>query len=215
VAPWKDLLYVPTPGFTTDLEPGCYRSTLFVVLGDGDVVRISSLAMPAFGGELCRIRLEPVNAVRLEALGSFFEVDRHGLVFAFTADRRTGAVWPPADPAWRFGGPSLHSRLAAGGAVRLLRENGRSADGGTWTADRGLVITGADGQAALALATADEPERIAFLPSLGVHEVLVDRQAVDRPGASRRELLGYGDWDVPPEVEIELLDLSATIDPGG
>jgi hypothetical protein len=214
-SPWNDLLYVPAPAFASDLEPGCYRSTIFVALRDGDLVRVSSLAVPAFGGELCRIRLEPVNAVRLEALGSFFEVHRQGLVFAFTSDRRAGAVWPPADPTWCYAGGSLHPRLALGGAVRLLRETGRCADGGTWTADRGLLVGGADGQAALVLATADEPDRVAFLPRLGVYAALVDPRGPDRPGASRRELLGYGDWDPPPAVDVELLDLSPADFAGG
>jgi len=212
--PWRDLLYVPGPAFASELDPGAYRSTVFVVLGGGEVVRVSSLAVPALGGELCRIRLEPVNAVRLEALGSFFELHRRGLVFAFTPDRRAGAVWPPADPTWRYEGPSLRPRLGAGGSVRLLRETGRAADGGTWTADRGLVIAGADGPASLVLATADDPDRVVFLPALGVHEVLVDPRAPDWPGASRRELLGYGDWEAPPAVDVEVLDLDPA-DPGG
>ena len=207
--PWADLLYVPGPGLaSSEIDPGCYRSTLFVALEAGELVRLTSLTVPAFGSSLCRLRLEPVKAVSLDALGSFFEPARRGLVFAFAPDRRSGARRPPADPAWRYEGPALRPRLAGGGAVRVLREIIRTPDGDTWVADRGLVVTRAGGESLL-LAVPDESERVAFLPALGVHRSLVDPSAPERPGAGRRELLGYGGWEAPLDLDVRLLD------PGG
>lgn len=205
-APWADLLYVPGPGLASEMDPGCYRTTLFVALASGELVRMSSLTVPAFGGSLCRLRLEPVTSVRHDALGSFFEPARQGLVFAFTADRRSGAVWPPADPAWRYGGPALRASLEGGGRVRVLRETGRLPGGAAWTADRGLVIASGEGHEALVLAVPDDAERVAFLPALGVYRALVDPSAPERPGADRRELLGHGGREAPLVLDVEVID---------
>jgi hypothetical protein len=204
--PWADLLYVPGPGLVSDVDPGCYRTTLFVALAGGDLLRVTSLTVPAFGDSLCRLRLEGVAGLRMDALGSFFEPSRQGLVFAFTPDRRSGAVWPPADATWRYEGPPLRPPFEAGGRVRVLRETGRLPDGGVWTADRALVIACGDGREALVLAVPDDAERVAFLPSLGPYRTLVDPSAPSQPGADRRELLGYGRWDTPPDLDIHLLD---------
>jgi hypothetical protein len=204
--PWMDLLYVPGPGLVSDVDAGSYRSTLFVALADGDLIRVTSLTVPAFGDSVCRLRLEGVGSLRMEALGSFFEPARQGLVFAFTPDRRSGAVWPPADPTWRYEGAPLGSSLATGGRVRVLRESGRLPDGGVWTADRALVIACAGGEEALVLALPDDAERVAFLPSLGAYRALVDPSAPSQPGADRLELLGYGRWEAPPTLDIHLLD---------
>ncbi|HWM77578.1 MAG TPA: hypothetical protein VNS56_08340 [Methylomirabilota bacterium] len=52
-APWRDLLYVPGPDFTSSLEPGLFKSALVVVPAEGPAIRVSSIVMPAFGIELC------------------------------------------------------------------------------------------------------------------------------------------------------------------
>ena len=59
---WRDLLYVPGPNFTSPIEPGVYSSSFVVVPADGPAVRVSSIVVPAFGGEICRLRLEALTS---------------------------------------------------------------------------------------------------------------------------------------------------------
>src|SRR5262249_29973721 len=70
---WTDLMYVPGPGFTSPVESGLYTSSFVIVPVDGRPLRVSSFAVPAFGGELCRLRFEPLVSYRPDNLGSFFE----------------------------------------------------------------------------------------------------------------------------------------------
>jgi hypothetical protein len=195
-AGWSDFLYVPGRGFTSPIEPGLFRSSYVVAPAEGRAVRVSSLAVPAFGGELCRIRLEPVASFRRENLGSFFEPTRRGVVYATSPDRRGGLTRSPAKAGWSYEGPSLASRLASVTAVALIRERvtGGSGDAAfSWVADRGLALTAADGQPFLLLATAEEDEQALFAPRPGLYAPLIDPAIPETPGASVRELLGYAD----------------------
>jgi hypothetical protein len=207
--PWDDLLYAPGPGFSSELDPGCYRTSLVVRRGAGGW-RLSSVVQPAWGGELCRLRLERVPGPPAETLGSFFDLARPGRVYAMGADRSRPALRSPqAD--WSYAGPSLAGRLGRVGGVALLREHVTGRDGGAafaWTADRGLLLAGADGALALCLAEPDDPERAAFLPALGPYRALIDEGAA-RPGAGPRELLGYGDRADITAVRVERLPLPA------
>ena len=62
-APWRDLLYIPGPGFRTSLEPGLFRSTVVMLPAGAPAVRVTSLVIPAFSGEICRLRLEPLAEI--------------------------------------------------------------------------------------------------------------------------------------------------------
>jgi len=203
---WRDLLYVPGPGFTSPLDPGVYRSSFVIALAAGAAVRLSSLIVPAFGTELCRLRLEPLERHPAERLGSFFEPARTGAVHALTGDRLGGAARPPDRAEWRYEGPALVARLGRPSRVRLLREVGRGA-GFSWQADRGIVITTGDGDACLLLGEADPGETASFLPTLGLHRALLDPSAELPPGVSVRGLLGYGEWDADVDVTVELRSL--------
>jgi len=209
LGPWSDLRYVPGPGFTSPLDPGVYRSSFFAVPAVGPAVRISSLVAPAFGGDLCRIRIEPVAAYRADRLGSLFEPKHRGQVYAMPPDRSDARPTSPIRAEWRYGGPSLAQRFGAVTGLRLLRERGRGGRGQHafgWHADRGLVVSGPDGQPGLFLAEPHAEEQVALAPSLGLYGALVDRPPTV-PGASPRELLGYGDWTEPPELEVSLVDV--------
>jgi hypothetical protein len=202
-APWRDLLYVPGPGFTSPLDPGAYRSSVVIVPAAGPAVRVSSLVAPAFGRELCRLRLEAVPQVPAASLGSFFEPSRTGTVYALTPERGVAAARAPDRAEWRYGGGSLAPRLAAIRSLRRLREQGRGVDG-SWTADRGLVVTGANGEDSLLLAVAEPAEAALFLPVPGLYRPLLDPAAPPHPGAGVADLLGHA--DDRPEVTITLLD---------
>jgi hypothetical protein len=205
-APWRDLLYTPGPGFTSPLEPGAYRSSVVIVPTDGAPVRVSSLVTPAFAGELCRIRLETLPHVPASSLGSFFEPARSGTVYALSTDRSTGGARPPDRTEWRYDGPGLASRFASTRWVRLLRERGRGPDL-SWQADRGLVLTDRDGGECLVLSVVEPSEAALFLATPGLHRVLLDPKAAPAPGASVRDLLGYGEWPRDLEVTVDLLEV--------
>jgi hypothetical protein len=206
-APWSDLLYSPGPGFASPLEPGLYRASLVVVPAGAAAVRVTSTVVPAFGGEVCRLRLEPVPALPHEAFGSFFEPARRGRVWTLGADRQTGAARAPDAKGWFYEGAALAGGLGEMARVRILREQvrGGAGDGAYgWTADRGLVLTSATGTESLLLALPEREEHALFLPAIGPYRVLVDPQAPATPGAGARELLGYGDREDPFEVTLAL-----------
>jgi hypothetical protein len=205
--PWRDLLYVPGPDFSSALEPGLYRSSFLIVPIEGRAVRVSSFVVPAFGGELCRLRLEPLVDFRLENLGSFFEPSRRGMVYTMSRDRKSGAARPPDRPGWSYDGPPLASRLERVTQVRLIRERvtGGSGDAAfAWTADRGVVLAGSDGRESLLLASPEYSEQAAFLPTVGLYRILVDPTAPAVPGATAKELLGYGDRDGDLQIKVEV-----------
>jgi len=204
--PWRDFLYAPGPGFTSPLDPGACRASLVIVPVDGPAIRVSSSVMPAFGGELCRLRLEALSQDPPPSLGSFFDVARTGTVYALTPERGVAAARAPERVDWRYAGASLASRLARIGGLRLLRERGRGPDG-SWDADRGLVISAADGGESLVLAIAEPAEAALFLPSPGLYRTLLDPAAAPTPGVTVRDLLGHGDRDETAEVTIEILPL--------
>jgi hypothetical protein len=201
---WRDLLYAPGPGFTSPLDPGAYRSSLVVVRGDGVAVRITSQVTPAFGSELCRLRLEALARYRAPALGSFFEPSRTGTIYAMSGDRESGAARPPDRAEWRYEGASLGGRLGRVGRVRVLRERGHGA-AASWVADRGLVLTGGDAGESVLLGVTD-PETAIFLPTPGLYRALIDPGAALQPGVTVRDLLGY-DRDDDVDVTVELHSL--------
>ena len=206
-ARWRDLLYVPGPGFSSPLDAGLYRSSFAIVPADGPAVRVSSFVVPAFGTELCRLRLEPLVSFRLENLGSFFEPSRRGVVYAMSPDRKGGVARPPDRKGWSYDGPPLGPRLERVERVRLIRERvtGGSGDGAfAWVADRGLALTGAGGQESLLLAAPEISEQSAFLPAVGLYRAILDPAVPETPGATVKELLGYGDRNDPFQIEIEI-----------
>jgi hypothetical protein len=206
--PWTDLLYVPGPDFTSPLEPGIYRSNIVIVPVDGRAVRLSSFVVPAFGGELCRLRLEALASFRAENLGSFFEPERRGVVYAMSADRKTGAARPPDRPGWCYDGRSLRPHLDRLERVRIVRERvtGRSGDSTfAWVADRGLLLTGRDGSEMLLMAAPDRSEQVLFITGMSFYRALLDPAAPEIPGATVRELLGYGDREEDLRVEAQIV----------
>jgi hypothetical protein len=205
-AEWRDLLYAPGPALTSPLDPGAYRSSLVVVRADGGAIRVTSLVAPAFGGELCRLRLEALVQYRAPALGSFFEPSRTGTVYAMTADREAAAACPPDRAEWRYEGASLAPRLGRVGRVRVLRERGRGR-GVSWTADRGLVLTGADGMDCVLLGVSEPAEVALFLPSPGLYRALLDPRPAPQPGVTVRDLLGHGERADDVDVTVELRPL--------
>jgi hypothetical protein len=205
-APWRDLLYAPGPGFTSPLDPGAYRTSVVIVPVAGSAIRVSSVVMPAFGGEICRLRLEALPHDPPPSLGSFFEPARTGTVYAMTPDRGSAAAQAPERAEWRYDGASLAPRLGRISGMRLLREHGRG-PGCSWDADRGLAFTGADGEQSLVLAVAEPAEAAMFLPSPGLYRMLLDPAATPKPGVTVRDLLGHGDRDGSVETTIDLLPL--------
>lgn len=210
---WSDLLYVPGAGFASLLDPGLYRSSFVIVPSGGPAIRVSSFSIPAFGDMLCRLRLEALTRVRTEVLGSFFEPSRRGAVYTMSGNRKEGgAVTPPPDrPEWSYGGPSLSPHLGEVTGVRVLRERVSAMAGGarvSWTADRGLLLVGPGGRQSLMLALPAGDERAAFLPELGFYRALLDAEQPGRPGATVRELLGYGDWEAEMEIAVTTETLS-------
>jgi len=211
-AAWSDCLYSPGPGFASPLEPGLFRASFVMVPLGAVAVRITSLVVPAFGGELCRLRLEPLPALPHETFGSFFEPTRRGRIWSMGADRRTPGAQAPDEKGWFYEGPALAARLGGMARVRVLRERVRAGSGEGahgWTADRGLVFTSATGAESLLLALPEREEHALFLPAVGPYRVLLDPSAPTTPGAGARELLGYGDHEEPFEVTVELETLEA------
>lgn len=205
IAPWRDLLYVPGPGLTTPLDPGGYRSSVVIVPAGGLAVRVSSVVAPAFGGELCRLRFEALPHGPAASLGSFFDLSRAGIVYAFTPARGAGSGRAPERAEWRYGGPSLQASLSRIRGLRLLREEGRAADG-SWVADRGLVITDRDGADRLVLAVSEPAEASLVLPVPGLHRILLDPAIPPPPGVTVRGLLGHAERGEGTEVTIRLRD---------
>jgi hypothetical protein len=207
IGPWRDLLYVPNPALASPLDPGRYRSSFVVIPADGPAVRVSSLIVPAFGGEICRLRLEPLASIRLQNFGSFFEPSRRGIVYAMSADRERGAARAPDRPGWSYEGASLEPRFADSAGIRLIRERVRGGIGDgafSWVADRALIVSAAGGAEGLLLAESDASESVAFVPTAGFYRVLVEPGAPETPGATIRELLGYGGWEEPLRIELEI-----------
>jgi hypothetical protein len=204
---WNDLLYVPGAGLALPLEPGFYASAFIVALEGAPALRISSLRIPAFGADLCRIRLEPLASYPLTRFGSFFEPERRGMIYAMSGDRRAAAPRPPDQPGWSYEGPSLADHLRIVSEVRVLRERvagGRGDGAFAWSADRGIALTGADGQESLFLARPAESEDAVLAVTAGLYRALLDPSAPPVPGASPAELLGYGDWPGPLDVAVDL-----------
>lgn len=172
----------------------------------GPAIRISSVVTPAFGGELCRLRLEALPHDPPASLGSFFDLSRPGTVYALTPEPGAAAARAPDRAEWRYEGVSLGTRLGRIRGLRLLREHGRGGRG-SWRADRGLVVTGADGAPSLVLAVAEPAEAALFLPSPGLYRMLLDPAAAPQPGVTVRDLLGHGDRDDDVEVTIELFPI--------
>jgi len=202
--PWRDLLYVPGPDFTSALEPGVFRSAFVVVPADGPAIRISSSVTPAFGIELCRLQLEPLPDYRAGMLGSFFDPERRGRIFVMTKERKALSAQPAEREGWSYAGPSLGERLGRVERVRLIRKRvAAKLDGQAvgWTADRGLVLDVTGGEPCLLLASGESAEQALFLPVPRLYRALLASTAA-APGATARELLGYGEW--PEDFELAL-----------
>lgn len=203
--PWRDFLYVPGPDLTSPLDPGAYRSSLVVIRADGVAVRVTTLVTPAFGGELCRLRLETLALSRVVAFGSFFEPSRTGAIYALSPDREAGAARAPDRAEWRYEGASLVPRLGRVDQVRVLRERGR-VGAGSWVADRGLVLRCADGGECMLLGVTEPAEAALFLPAPGLFRALLDSHGAPQPGVTARDLLGHAERDdVDVTVELRLL----------
>jgi hypothetical protein len=201
--PWRDLLYVPGPDFTSPLDPGSFRSAFVAVPAAGHAVRISSVIAPAFGIELCRLQLEALPAYPGHMLGSFFDPSRRGRVFATSRENSA----PESRTGWSYAGPSLGERLSRAGRVRLIRERvSAKLDGQAigWTADRGLVIDVPEGEPCLLLASAESSEQALFLPVPRLHRALLG-SATPVPGATAPELLGYGEWREAFDLALEIV----------
>jgi hypothetical protein len=204
-APWRDLLYVPGPDFTSALEPGLFRSAFVVVPADGPAIRISSTVMPAFGIELCRLQIEALPDHRADMLGSFCEPERRGRIFVMSKERDALAARATDRAGWSYAGPSLGDRLGRVERVRLIRERVAAKLGGQavgWTADRGLVIDVRDSEPCLVLASAESAEEALFLPVPRLYRALLTPTAA-APGATARDLLGYGEWPEALELALE------------
>lgn len=205
LAPWRDLLYAPGPGLTSPLDPGAYRSSVVIVPATGPAVRVSSLVAPAFGGELSRLHVEALPQPPSTSLGSFFDLSRDGTVYALTPERGAAAR-APERAEWRYRGAPLAAGLSQIRGLRLVRERGQGPEG-SWAADRGLAITGADGADSLLLAVADPSESALFLPTPGLFRILLDPSAPRYPGVTVHDLLGHADRPLPVEVSIEPIHL--------
>ena len=203
---WRDLLYAPGPGLTSPLDPGAYRSSVVIVPATGSPVRVGSVVAPALGRELCRLKLEALPPPPGAVLASFFDLSRTGVVYALAREGGTAAARAPDRTQWRYGGGSLAPQLAQIRGLRLIREHGRGAEG-SWTADRALAVSGADGAASLLLAVPEPAESALFLPTPGFYRPLLDAAAPPHPGAAVRDLLGYGDEVGAIDVGVELIDL--------
>jgi hypothetical protein len=204
--PWRDLLYIPGPDFTSPLEPGLYRSAFVIIPAQAPAIRISSVVVPAFGIDLCRLQIETLPNFRAEMLGSFFDPARRGQIFVMTKDRDAVAAQPADREGWSYAGPALAERLSRVERVRLIRERVTAQLDGRpvgWSADRGLVIDVADDEPCLLLASPESAEQALFLPVPRLHRALLGSSPA--PGATARELLGYGEWAEPFELALETL----------
>jgi len=74
----------------------------------------------------------------------------------------------------------------------------------SWVADRGLALTGADGRESLLLAGPDSSEQALFVTGMGFYRALVDPAAPATPGATVKELLGYGDRADELHIEVDV-----------
>lgn len=179
------------------------------VPADGPAIRISSTVMPAFGVELCRLQLEILLDYRAEMLGSFFEPSRRGKIFVMTQEREALSAQPADREGWSYTGPSLGERLGNIERVRLIRERvSATLDGQPvgWTADRGLVIDVPASEPCLLLAASESAEQALFLPVPRLYRALL-ASAAAAPGATARELLGYGEWREDFELALETVAL--------
>ena len=123
--------------------------------------------MPAYGGELCRLRLETVAADRLDALGSFFDPSRRGWMYALPADRSAARLDAGERTGWSYDGPSLRPRLGEVARARILVERVRGETSGrefSWATHRGLVLIGPGGEESLFLAEPDYGEAARSCP---------------------------------------------------
>lgn len=202
--PWRDLLYAPGPGFTSDLDPGVFVSSFVIVLDDGRAVRLSSISRPAFGSDLCRLHVEVLAAHRADVFGSFFEPSRRGRIYAMSAESLIEGQEPERPPSWSYEGLSLRGRLGDVRRVRLVRERVTGADDAAfaWSADRGVVVTNAAGEESLFLAQPGDAEGCALISPPGLYRALLGATPV--PGASLAGLLGHGDGDAPLDVAVDL-----------
>lgn len=182
-----------------------------IVPEDGPAIRISSIVTPAFGIELCRLQLEALPDFRAEMLGSFFDPERRGRIFVMSKEREALAARPAERESWSYAGSSLGERLGRVERVRLIQERVVAKLGGQavgWTADRGVVIDVTDSEPCLLLASAESAEQALFLPVPRLYRALLGGAAA-APGATARDLLGYGEWPEDFELALETVGIGA------
>jgi hypothetical protein len=180
-----------------------------VVPAAGPAIRISSIVMPAFSIELCRLQLEALPDYRAEMLGSFVDPERRGRIFVMSKERAALAARPAEGEGWSYAGPALGERLGRVERVRLIRERVTARLGGQtvgWTADRGLIVDVPGSEPCLLLASAESAEQALFLPVPRLYRALLGSAAA--PGATARDLLGYGEWPEDFELALETRALS-------
>src|SRR4026208_177524 len=127
--PDRDRRLLAAPACPPPPVRAAYRPSCVIVPVDGPAIRVSSSITPAFGGELCRLRLEalsqappslgagfapaptrPAPPRGPRRLGSCFGPARPGTVYALTPGRGVAAARAPERVEWRYAGASLASR---------------------------------------------------------------------------------------------------------
>ena len=210
-APWRDFLYVARPRLHVSVEPGIYRRASSSCR-EGPAPSVSRrFVVPAFEGELCRLRLEALASLPAGESRLVLRASASGPVYAMSRDRRSGLSRAPEKAGWSYDGPSLAERLADVRLVRLFREHvsgGAGDDAFSWVADRGLVLTSAPGAESLLLALPGPSENAALVSPPGLYRALLDPTSPPVPGAAPAELLGYGDRAPGVSVAVRLEALS-------
>src|SRR4030095_1909460 len=93
-------------------DAGLYRASFVIAPAGRSPVRVTSLVVPAYGGELSRLRLEARDGLRRDMLGSFSDPGRRAAIYAMPADRGPARLSPVDRSGWSYEGPSLRRRLA-------------------------------------------------------------------------------------------------------
>ena len=180
-AEWSDFLYVPGRGFTSPIEPGLYRSSFVVALASGPrgprVVlrgpRLRRRALPSPARAACQL---PAREPRLVLRAC---PTRRDLRDVGGSERRAHPLAGPTRVELRRAVPRTRlARVATRSTWFASACTGGSGDAAfSWVADRGLALTGADGERCLLLANPDDAEQALLTPRLGFYAALLDPHA--------------------------------------